>query len=78
MKVAISVPDPIFHQAEMLAATMHKSRSQLYAEALAGFVRAHSAREVTERLNAVHGRATSALDPGVSAAQLKVLARETW
>jgi hypothetical protein len=78
MKVAISVPDPIFRQAELLAAALHKSRSQLYTEALAGFVRTHGARNVTERLNEVYERESSPMDPALAAAQLKVLARETW
>jgi hypothetical protein len=41
-------------------------------------VRSHSASNITERLNAIHGRAVSTLDPGLSAAQLKVVAREAW
>jgi hypothetical protein len=78
MKVAISVPDPIFHQAELLAAALNKSRSQLYAEALAGFVRTHGARNITERLNDVYERESSMLDTGLTSAQLKTLPRETW
>jgi len=78
MKVAISVPDPIFHQAELLAEALNKSRSQLYAEALAGFVRTHGARNVTERLNEVYERESSTMDTALTSAQLKALARETW
>lgn len=78
MKVAISVPDPIFHQAELLAAALNKSRSQLYAEALAGFVRTHGARNVTERLNEVYERESSTMDAALTNAQLKALAREAW
>lgn len=78
MKVAISVPDPIFHQAELLAAALNKSRSQLYAEALAGFVRTHGAHNVTERLNAVYERESSTMDAALTSAQLKALAREAW
>ena len=78
MKVAISVPDRIFREAEVLASALNKSRSQLYAEALAGFVRSHSAHDVTQRINAVCDREASALDPALAAAQFKVLSRETW
>jgi hypothetical protein len=78
MKVAISVPDPIFRQAEILAAALNKSRSQLYAEALAGFLRTHNASNITQRLNEVYGQLPAAADNALTAAQLKVLARETW
>ena len=78
MKIAISVPDAIFHEAEVLASALNKSRSQLYAEALTGFVRSHGAHNITQRINAVCAREASALDPAFAAAQLKVLNRETW
>ena len=78
MKVAISVPDPIFRRAEVLASALKKSRSQLYAEALKGYVDAHSANDVTERLNAVYARQPSELDPALSSAQFNALNRETW
>ena len=78
MKIAISVPDPIFHEAEVLAAALNKSRSQLYAEALASFVRTHRAHNVTQRINAVCDRESTELDPAFAAAQFKVLSREAW
>lgn len=78
MKVAISVPDPIFREAEVLASALNKSRSQLYAEALTGFVRAHSGHNITQRINAVCARESTALEPELAAAQFKVLSRETW
>lgn len=78
MKIAISVPDPIFHEAEVLASALNKSRSQLYAEALAGFVRSHSAHNITQRINAVCARESTALDPALAKAQFRVLSRETW
>ncbi|MDN5873575.1 MAG: hypothetical protein L0H29_04240 [Sinobacteraceae bacterium] len=78
MKVAISVPDSIFHEAELLASALNKPRSQLYAEALAGYVRTHSAHNVTQRINAICERESTALDPALAADQFKVLSRETW
>ena len=41
MKVAISLPDPVFDAAEKLASRMQVSRSQLYAQAIAEFVKTH-------------------------------------
>jgi metal-responsive CopG/Arc/MetJ family transcriptional regulator len=78
MKIAISVPDPVFHAAEMLAANLNKSRSQLYAEALASYVSSHSAHDVTQRLNAVYGRESSKLDDAWVKLQSRSVSRETW
>lgn len=87
MKIAISVPDPIFHAAELLAAALNKSRSQLYSEALAGFVRSHSAYDITQRINAVCERESrlmdetgdpTSLEPAFASAQFRMLSREAW
>jgi len=37
MKVAITLPDPVFEAAEHLAQELHIPRSQLYAEALSAY-----------------------------------------
>lgn len=78
MKVAISLPDPVFRAAEILAASLRKSRSQLYAEALASFVGAHSAHNVTQRLDEVYAKEPSHLDSAWLKAQMRGLKRETW
>ena len=78
MKVAISLPDPVFQAAEILASSLRKSRSQLYAEALASYVGAHSAHNVTQRLNEVFAREPSTLDRAWLKAQTIGLKREAW
>ncbi len=78
MKVAISLPDPVFRSAETLAKRLKKSRSELYAEAIAEYVGARGAKAVTERLNSVYGSESSDLDPAVRYAQLETLSREAW
>lgn len=78
MKVAISLPDPLFRAAEALAANLRKSRSQLYAEALAGYVGAHAGPNITQRLNEVYTTEPSRLDPAWINAQAGILSRETW
>jgi hypothetical protein len=78
MKVAISLPDPVFRAAEILALSLRKSRSQLYAEALASYVGAHSAHNVTQRLNEVYAKEPSKLDPAWLKAQTRSLKREAW
>ncbi len=78
MKVAISVPDSIFTAAEQLASHMGKSRSQLYAEALARYVEVNQGSVVTEQLNALYALQPAELDPALQVAQFQVLAHEAW
>jgi hypothetical protein len=53
MKTAISLPDGVYREAEGYAKRTRKSRSQLYAEALAEYLARHAPDEVTEAMNAV-------------------------
>jgi predicted transcriptional regulator len=53
MKVAVSIPDPIFEEAETLARRLKTSRSEIYARALAEFVGEHAPDRVTETINQV-------------------------
>jgi metal-responsive CopG/Arc/MetJ family transcriptional regulator len=78
MKVAISLPDPVFRSAETLAKRLKKSRSELYAEAIAEYVGARGAKAVTAKLNAVYANDSSELDPALRYAQLESLSREAW
>ncbi|MGL4232421.1 MAG: hypothetical protein ACRCWJ_13740 [Casimicrobium sp.] len=78
MKVAISVPDPVFNAAESLATSLRKSRSELYSDALQSFISSRMAHDVTRRLNDVYGRENSAIKPSFACTQSKVLAREAW
>lgn len=78
MKVAISLPDPLFSAAEHLAEQMHVSRSQLYARALSEYLDKRHETAITQRLNAVHGTTGEGIDPAVMNAQIKVLGDETW
>ena len=80
MKTAISIPDPVFEAAEQLAKRLGKSRSQLYAEAVAQYVEQRSDAAVTERLNAIYGAEPelSKLDPVIEALQWRSLPKEEW
>lgn len=53
MKTAISIPDDVFSDAERLARTLKKSRSQLYSRAVREYVARHAADQVTDALDAV-------------------------
>ncbi len=59
MKTAISLPDPIFEAADVLAAKFKVSRSELYVMALEKFIQEHQETDVTNRINAfieMHGQ----------------------
>jgi hypothetical protein len=78
MKVAISVPEPVFDAAERLSRRMRISRSQLYSRAVEAWVREHGGEDVTERLDAVYREQPSTLDAEQEGATLEVLRRERW
>ena len=78
MKVAISIPDPIFKAAEHLAQELDVPRSQLYAEALSSYLDSHGGAVITAKLNEVYGNESSKMEPGLIQAQLRVLDDETW
>jgi metal-responsive CopG/Arc/MetJ family transcriptional regulator len=78
MKTAVSIPDPIFEEADELADALGVSRSQLYARALKRYVARHRHATVTEALNRVYAKESSELDPVVAAIQAASLPREDW
>jgi|CXWL01.1.fsa_nt_gi metal-responsive CopG/Arc/MetJ family transcriptional regulator len=78
MKTAISLPDDLFAAAEELATELGVSRSSLYARAVAELVAHHERSEVTARLDAVYGAASSTLDPVVEELQARSVAADAW
>jgi metal-responsive CopG/Arc/MetJ family transcriptional regulator len=78
MKVAVSIPDSIFRDAERLSRRLRLRRSQLYSRALEAYVRQHSSEEITLRMNAAVARLGRKLDPGWGNPGLEVLRRERW
>ena len=78
MKTAISLPDAVFLAAERQAKRVRKSRSQLYAEALAEYLSRHAPEEVTEAMNRVVDQLDEGRDPFVHAAAHAVLQRTEW
>jgi metal-responsive CopG/Arc/MetJ family transcriptional regulator len=78
MKIAISIPDPLFDAAEDVADRLGVSRSQLYAKALAEYVAKHRDDQVTEALNRVYAKYSSTLDPVLAAMQSLSLPKEEW
>lgn len=78
MKVAISLPDPVFSAAEKLAHRLRVSRSQLYAQAIEEYLDKREDARVTERLNAVYAVEQEPVDPVLAAAQLGAIGHEAW
>lgn len=79
MKVAISVPDALFKAIDALARKRKVSRSQLYTEAAAAYLGAHSANAIREQLDAVYAHQPSVPDPALLALSMQVLdPDETW
>lgn len=78
MKTAVSLPDPLFAEAERVAKRMRMSRSKLYATAIAEFLKQHGSDGVTERLNEVYSKEKSTLDPILNELQLRSLPHEDW
>lgn len=78
MKTAISVPDPVFEEAERLARKLGKRRSQLYTEAMVEYLSRHDPDTVTERLNEVWDSVAEAEDRFVSSTSRSVLDQVEW
>jgi hypothetical protein len=78
MKVAISLSDKIFREAEAAAKTRGISRSQLYATALAAFLQQHRPSGVTAKLNAIYGKKPATMDRVLNQMQLRSLPEEDW
>jgi metal-responsive CopG/Arc/MetJ family transcriptional regulator len=79
MRTSISLPDDLFRAAERHARRTRKSRSQLYADALAEYLVRHAPEDVTDAMNRVVellGEADA--DPFVAAAGRRVLERNEW
>jgi metal-responsive CopG/Arc/MetJ family transcriptional regulator len=77
MKVAVSIPDAVFEEAEKASKHLRVSRSHLYSQALAEFVKKHRGQGVREALDAVYSRKPSDLDPLLMDLQARAL-REDW
>ena len=77
MKIAVSIPDPLFAEAERLARRRKLSRSQLYARALEMLVASEDDSDITRRLDEVYRDLDSRLDTGLLNAQAEAV-REEW
>ena len=78
MKTAISLPDKVFREAERFARRVRKTRSRLYAEALAEYLARHAPDDITESMNQVCDRIGLAPDTFTTKAARGLLTQESW
>ena len=76
MKTAISVPDPLFHEAEQLARRLGWSRSQLYAQAVRELIARQGDDPVTAALNDLAAEMGAETPPSAGRALIQAGARE--
>jgi aspartokinase-like uncharacterized kinase len=70
MKIAVSMPDDLFRLAEAVAHCLRVSRSDLYAKAIAEFLKQQDTNTITERLNDLYARYPVKLDSRLHRVQL--------
>lgn len=78
MKTAVSIPDDLFDEAEVLARELKTSRSAIYARALAAFIEDHDPDRVTQAMNNVVDAVQPETDEFVAAAARRVLDTVEW
>ena len=54
VKTAISMDEVLFKEADGLARRLQISRSRLFAQAIAEYIRRHRTEDLIERINAAH------------------------
>jgi predicted transcriptional regulator len=78
MKTAVSIPDEIFEKVERLARRAGRSRSEVFAAALAEYVARHAPDEVTDAMDRVIADVGDLPDTFVAAAGRRVLEQTEW
>ncbi len=78
MKVAVSIPDPVFSEAELLAKRLNTTRSDIYARALGAYIATHAPDRVTQAMNDVVDAIGAAPDDFARAAARRVLDQTEW
>lgn len=76
MKVAVSIPDPIFEAMECLARQRHVPRSSLHVPCK--YLETHGSEAVTAKLDEIHAAEDSAVAGPLPQAQNAAIEREAW
>jgi len=78
MKTAISLPESVFREAERFARRVRKTRSKLYAEAIAEYLARHAPNDITESMNEVCDRIGVPAEEFQDRAARQILSEEKW
>jgi hypothetical protein len=78
MKVAVSIPDDVFAEAEALAKRLKSSRSEIYSRALGEFIGHHASDRVTDLMNDVVREIGPEPDAFAVAAGRRILKKIEW
>ncbi|MBE9140293.1 hypothetical protein IQ254_24365 [Nodosilinea sp. LEGE 07088] len=78
MKTAISLPDSVFEEAEVIAQQLGLSRSELYTKALKAYLGKYNRNQILLKLNEVYSKEPSELDPVMARMQFMSLPYEDW
>ena len=78
MKIAVSVPNDVFEEAEQLARRMKRWRSEVHSRAVAEYVARHAPDRVTEAMDRVLAEIGEPADQFLRAASRRVLQRSDW
>jgi metal-responsive CopG/Arc/MetJ family transcriptional regulator len=78
MKTAISLPDPVFEEAESLARQLGVSRSELYTKALKAYLRKYNREQTLNKLNQIYSEESSEPDSVLTKMQFMSLPSEDW
>lgn len=77
MRLAISIPLPLFKAVERLSQRLNLSRSELYVAALTTYLKNHQESEVTEALNQVYETEESSMPPVLVEMQVASIEEKT-
>jgi metal-responsive CopG/Arc/MetJ family transcriptional regulator len=79
MKVAVSIPDDVFAEAEALAKNLKTSRSEIYSRALGEYLERHAPDRVTDQMNnVITSVGEEEADPFSKRAGRRVMRRVEW
>jgi len=78
MKTAISIPDNLFRAADEYAKSHGFSRSKLFAEAVAQYLKQHPLDHITKQLDVVYSSEPAELNETISAVQFSSIEKEEW
>ena len=78
VKTAISIPDPVFAEAELVSRRLRMSRSRLYTVAVENFLKSHRSKGVKEALDGLYTTEPSQLSTALAAMQLASLPPQEW